>query len=136
MDSLAFTPGEAYLSSLSPTPPWAVVFEDEGPAGYFYAWNHSRLPTEQHVLDSMLIYNASALEKRERLASIQWSKSGLQAVLYIDGTAQALADFAARESYCRSNFPNFLEGGQGHWRASSHAWNQEALDRFEAEMYE
>ena len=110
-------------------------FEDEGPAGYLYVWDHSRIADEQHVLDAMLIYNASALEKRERLASIQWSRSGMQAVLYIDGSAQALVDFATRESYCRSNFPNFLDGQQAAWRVSSHAWNQDALDRFEAEMY-
>ena len=51
----------------------------------------------------MLIYNVAALLKSDeekerpepqRIASVEWSRDGLQAVLYLDGTAQALYDFA------------------------------------------
>ncbi len=45
----------------------------------------------------------------QRIASVEWSRDGLQAVLYLDGTAQALYDFQARCGYCRMNFPNFRE---------------------------
>ncbi len=135
MDSLSFTPGKAYLGSLSPTPPWAVVFEDEGVAAYLYAWDHSQQDEEARVLDAMLIYNVSAAEARERLASIQWSSDGLRAVLYLDGTAQALVDFSARRSYSRMDFPNFVDGPSDRWLQSSHAWNQAALDEFERELY-
>jgi hypothetical protein len=89
----------------------------------------------------MLIYNTSALQdpQRERIASVQWSRDGQQAVLYLDGSAQALIDFAARQSYCRSNFPNFLEeDGQaqgGGWHRGSHAWDDAALQRFESGIY-
>ena len=137
MDSLTFTPGRAFLSSNSPAVPWTVVFEDEGPAGYFYACDRSRETQEDSILDAMLIYNGASLEDggRERLASVQWSRDGQQAVLYLDGSPQALADFAAKQSFCRSDFPNFLdEGGQG-WRKDSHAWNEEAIKRFEAAIY-
>jgi len=88
-------------------------------------------------MDAMLIYNGASLEDgaRERIASVQWSRDGQQAVLYLDGSPQALADFAAKQSFCRSDFPNFLdEGGQG-WRKDSHAWNEEAVKRFEAAIY-
>jgi hypothetical protein len=67
---------------------------------------------------------------------VQWSRDGQQAVLYLDGTAQALIDFAARQSFCRSNFPNFLDEDGGGWRKGSHAWDDEALQRFEAAIYE
>jgi len=137
MDSLTFTPGRAFLSSNSVAVPWTAVFEDEGPAGYFYACDRSRETQEESILDAMLIYNTSALQdpKRERIASVQWSRDGQQAVLYLDGTAQALIDFAARQSFCRSNFPNFLDEDGGPWRKSSHAWDDDALQRFEAAIY-
>lgn len=137
MDSLTFRAGRALIVSDSPASPWRVVFEDEGAAGYFYACDRSRQPDEDSILDSMLIYNTSALAdaERERLASLQWSRDGLKAVLYIDGSAQAMADFAARESSCRSNFPNFLEGRDDDWRKSSHAWNEDAIRSFEAALY-
>src|ERR1700744_6342432 len=118
MDSLSFTPGRAFLSADSTAVPWSVVFEDEGIAGNFYACDRSWRTQEESILDAVLIYNVSSLPEpeRERLAAIQWSRDGLRAVLYLDGTAQAMFDFAAREGYARSNFPNFM-GQQGDpWR--------------------
>lgn len=137
MDSLSFTPGRAFLSSDSTTVPWSVVFEDEGLAGYFYACDRSWRTQEQSILDAVLIYNVGSLPEpeRERLAAIEWSRDGLRAVLYVDGTAQAMFDFAAREGYARSNFPNFM-GQQGDpWRKDSHAWDDAKLLHFEAELY-
>ena len=136
MDSLTFRPGRAFLSSNSPQVPWSAVFEDEGPAGYFYACDRSRQTQDEAILDAMLIYNAGSLEdpERERIAAVQWSQDGLQAVLYLDGTAQALLDFKVGESCCRLDFPNFM--GQGDpWRKESHAWEPERLEQFEAALY-
>lgn len=137
MDSLTFTPGHAFLSSNSPAVPWTAVFEDEGPAGYFYACDRSQQTQEHSILDAMLIYTGSALEDatRERIASIQWSRDGQQCVLYLDGSAQALIDFAAHTSFCRTNFPNYLQEQGDTWRKSSHAWDDAALQKFEAALY-
>jgi len=137
MDSLTFTPGRAFLSSNSPAVPWTAVFEDEGPAGYLYACDRSQQTQEHSIMDAMLIYSKSALSEpeAERLASIQWSRDGQQCVLYLDGNAQALIDFKARLSFCRSNFPNYLEERGETWRKSSHAWDDAALQRFEQEIY-
>ena len=137
MDSLTFTPGRAFLSSPSPAVPWTAVFEDEGSAGYFYACDRSHEKQEDGILDAMLIYNKSALQEpeRERLAAVQWSRDGQQCVLYLDGTAQALVDFAAKLSCCRTDFPNFMEQGGETWRKNSHAWDEAALQRFEAAIY-
>src|SRR5476651_80016 len=101
MQSLTFTPGRAFLSVNSPTVPWTVVFEDEGIAGYFYACDRSQQTQEASILDAMLIYNVGSLKnpEEERLAAVEWSKDGMQAVLYLDGTAQALFDFAIRSGY-------------------------------------
>jgi len=137
MDSLTFTPGRAFLSSNSPTVPWTAVFEDEGPAGYFYACDRSRETQEESILDAMLIYNRASLPNpdTERLASIQWSRDGRQAVLYLDGSAQAFIDFAAKLSFCRSNFPNYLAEQGDPWRRDSHAWDDTAIQNFEAAIY-
>ena len=137
MDSLNFRPGVAFLSSNSPQVPWTAVFEDEGPAGYLYACDRSHETQEAAILDAMLIYNGASLEDRdrERIVAVQWSADGLQAVLYLDGTAQALIDFGARESCCRLNFPNFMGSPGEGWRKDSHAWDPARLERFEAALY-
>ena len=144
MQSLSFTPGRAFLSVDSPIVPWTVVFEDEGVAGYFYACDRSQEKHENSILDAMLIYNVAALAKSDaelnrpepqRIASVEWSSDGLQAVLYLDGTAQALYDFQARLGHCRMNFPNFLEEQGDTWRKSTHAWSDAALQRFESALY-
>jgi hypothetical protein len=136
MDSLTFQPGRAFLSSNSPAVPWTAVFEDEGPAGYLYACDRSHTTQEDAILDAMLIYNGSALEDRtrDRLAAIQWSRDGLQCVLYLDGSAQALIDFAAHESCCRTDFPNYIATQSDPWRKSSHAWDEARFARFEAAL--
>ena len=137
MESLSFRPGRAFLSSNSPAVPWTVVFEDEGPAGYLYACDRSQTTQEASILDAMLIYNVAALQnpENERLAAIEWSKDGQRAVLYLDGTAQALIDFQQRTGHCRMNFPNYADNDHTGWQKTSHAWSDAALQRFEAELY-
>ena len=144
MQSLTFTPGRAFLSSDSPTVPWTVVFEDEGVAGYFYACDRSQEKHDESILDAMLIYNVAALAVSdaqlarpmpERIATIDWSRDGLKAVLYLDGAAQGLYDFAARCGYCRMDFPNFLGDQADKWRRTTHAWSESALQQFESALY-
>ena len=136
MESLSFRPGCAFLSSNSPAVPWTVVFEDEGIAGYFYACDRSQETQEASIMDAMLLYNVGSLKESEteRLAAVEWSKNGLQAVLYLDGAAQALFDFAQRAGFCRMDFPNYI-ADEGGWRKTTHAWSDAALQRFEAELY-
>jgi hypothetical protein len=137
MDSLTFTPGRAFLSSNSPVVPWTAVFEDEGPAGYLYACDRSQQTQEHSIMDAMLIYNRASLEDnaRERIASVQWSRDGQQCVLYLDGNAQAFIDFASHTSFCRSDFPNYIQEQGDTWRKSTHAWDDATLQRFEVEIY-
>ncbi len=123
--------------SRSPSVPWTVVFEDEGIAAYFYACDRSRETQEESILDGMLIYNVSALNdpKKERIASVEWSPDGQQAVLYLDGTAQALFDFAAHRGFCRMDFPNYVAEQGEIWLKTTHAWSEAALQQFEACLY-
>jgi len=111
------------------------MFEDEGSAGYFYARDKRLGDDDDAIVDGMLIYNVQQMEPRDMLASIQWSRNGQQAVLYIDGSAQAMFDFSAGRGHCRSGFPNFLEdGSSGGWNRSSHEWSDAAFDAFETEL--
>jgi hypothetical protein len=144
MQSLTFTPGRAFLASESPAVPWTVVFEDEGLAGYFYACDRSQQSHDESILDAMLIYNVAALATSdaelnrptaERIASVEWSRDGSKAVLYLDGFPQALFDFAARRGFCRMNFPNFLEENNALWHRDTHAWSDTALAAFESALY-
>ncbi|GAA3754570.1 DUF2251 domain-containing protein [Terriglobus aquaticus] len=142
MDALDFRVGSAKLVSYSPARdlPWRVVFEDEGAAGYCYACDGDRATVEDDfdvtVMDAMLVYNTDAMRSqengdRERLVTIEWSADGLRAALRLDGVPQVLLDFELRESYCRSNFPNFMDDGRNGWRSNDHRWNEDAMLRFE-----
>ncbi len=137
MESISFRPGRAFLSVNSPAVPWTVVFEDEGLAGYFYACDRSQQTQEASIMDAMLVYNVGALKnpEEERLAAVEWSRDGMQAVLYLDGTAQALFDFRARQGFCRMNFPNFVAEQGDAWNKADHGWNEAAFERFEAGLY-
>lgn len=142
MESLSFIPGGALLRSDSPRAPWTVVFEDEGPNGYFYACDRTQGSHNESVLDAMLIYNTASLtavpggRSFERIAAIEWSPSGLQAVLYLDGRPQALADFEIQRGFCRLDFPNFLAGRDQTWQRETHAWSDDAFARFEAAKFD
>ena len=137
MESLKFSPGRAFLSSNSTAVPWTVVFEDEGVAGYYYACDRSQQTQEHSIMDAMLIYNRTSLSDpdKSRIASIQWSRDGMQCVFYLDGSAQAFIDFAAHISFCRSDFPNYLQEQGDTWRKSSHAWDDAVIQQFEAAIY-
>jgi hypothetical protein len=141
MDSLSFSPGSALLVSHSPASPWTAVFEDEGPAGYFYACDRTRGTHNEDILDAMLLYHTAALSKQpgapaERLGAIEWSVDGSQAVFSLDGRPQALFDFGARRGYCRLDFPNFLTQNGQSWKRDTHAWSDAAFAQFEAAKFD
>lgn len=141
MDSLSFKPGSALLVSHSPVSPWSVVFEDEGPAGYFYACDRTRGTHNEDILDAMLLYNTAALTSQpnapgERLGAIEWSPNGTQAVFYLDGRPQALFDFDTRRGCCRLDFPNFLAQNGQAWKRETHAWSDAAFAQFESAKFD
>ncbi len=142
MDALEFRVGAAKLVSYSPVQAlaWRVVFEDEGVAGYCYACDGDRATVDEDfditVLDAMLVYNVDSMRagedgNRQRLGTVEWSADGQRSVLRLDGVAQVLIDFDKRESFCRSNFPNFMDDGRNGWRSDDHRWSDDALLQFE-----
>lgn len=120
-----FLPGTAtWYASDSPASDFSAIFEDDGETGYFYAYDRS--VAERPVLDLVLIYEAdSVVERRlESTAAIIWSPDGSKTALLLNDYPHAVIDFAARCSYCRSNFPPPPSG----WRRRS--WDETLIGLF------
>jgi hypothetical protein len=71
--------------------PHAVVFEDNGEIGYFYACAVGKRGAS-NILDAVHIYNVKDVIDKDKPSEIKigWSPNGLQAILLINdpGTAQ------------------------------------------------
>lgn len=108
----------------SPSPPFVVVFEDDGETGYFYALDTSQ--ADNPIVDALHIYNVKAVKDRSVLSQVQivWSKDDKKAALLINKFPHAVFDFEARRGYCRTSFPPPVNGG---WSHQGHAWNDSAI---------
>jgi hypothetical protein len=102
----------------------AVLFEDDGTTGYFYA----RATLNGPILDALHVYNVAAVTDRDRASEykIGWSPSGRHAVLMINGDAHAVFDFDRRKGWCRTGFPPSNE----QWSIDGHQWDQACLSPF------
>ena len=130
MTAQSFRPGdETFLASDSPTSAFSSVFEDDGDCGYLYAWDRDR-PESARILDAVMIYEVGRMPEqvREREVDVEivWSADGLKAGLRIGGGLQAVLDFAAREAFCRLNFPPVSRPWGGGARKP---WRDELVDR-------
>jgi hypothetical protein len=102
----------------------AVVFEDDGRTGYFYACERMNGP----ILDAMQIYSVANVVDREQPSTykIGWAPEGRRAVLMINGHPHAVFDFEARRGWCRTGFPP----SRGRWSAEGHEWDEACLAPF------
>jgi hypothetical protein len=102
----------------------AVVFEDDGETGYFYACEALNGP----ILDALHVYDVASVTDfyRHSEYKVGWSPSGRQAILTINGHAHAVFDFDARQGWCRSGFPPNNE----RWSRDGHAWDESCLEAF------
>jgi len=93
------------VQSNAPSNEFAVVFEDDGDTGYFYAL----APNEAaglDLLDAVHVYNAEGeLRDADIRLEIAWSANSRVAGLRLNASLWALFDFAARTGWSRSNFP-------------------------------
>jgi len=99
--------------------------------GYCYAVDLNR--PDNKILDSVHIYNVANVADRDRPStlSIVWSEDGCKCALLINGYPHAAFDFAAKRGYCRTNFPNFPDEGEGGWSKSDHSWSADAVEWLE-----
>lgn len=133
LPNMAFTPDQVirgkpgdklFLASQPEGVTVAVVFEDDGETGYFYACETTSGP----ILDALQVYDVAAVSDRDREAEFQigWSASGRQAILLINAHPHAVFDFEVRRGWCRSGFPP--PGGE--WSVEGHGWDDACLAAF------
>jgi hypothetical protein len=117
----------AFVQGASPTPPFVVIFEDDGTTGYFYAYDTSR--TGNPIVDAMHIYNVADVTDKHLPSFVQivWSEDDQKAALLINKYPHAIFDFSARRGYCRTGFPPPTTDG---WTQHGHEWNDKAEDLF------
>lgn len=115
------------IEGASPTPPFVVVFEDDGETGYFYALDMSR--KENPILDALHIYNVASVTDRHLSSKVQivWSVDDKKAALFINRHPHAVFDFAAQRGYCRTGFPPPAKDG---WTKHGHNWDNSAEELF------
>lgn len=113
--------------SHAPDNPYAVVFEDDGETGYFYALD---LRVEDDpIQDALHIYTCDLIkeQRQENILLIKWSTDSTKAMLLVNNYPHAIFDFAARQGYCRTGLPPRSVRG---WSKAGHAWSDEAEEHF------
>jgi hypothetical protein len=122
--SRVITPGEEMTFSAE-SPPYAVVFEDDGQTGYFYGLDR-RL--DEPLLDALHVYDSEPLleqlETGKAHIDIWVSEDGLAVSLLVNGKDQAFFDFGDKRAMCRTGFPPPERG-----YTESHEWDEKALHR-------
>jgi hypothetical protein len=115
------------VEAASPTPPFVVVFEDDGTTGYFYALDTSR--GDNPIVDALQIYNVAAVKDRHLPSKVQlvWSQDDKKAALLINKYPHAIFDFVACRGYCRTGFPSPKKTG---WTQQDHKWDAKAEELF------
>lgn len=113
------------LESKSTEASFAVVFEDEGDTGYFYALNTE---LKQPIVDALHIYNVVNVDDKHIPSKVQiaWSRDGLKAALLINDYLHAVFDFESKRGFCRSGFPPPME----EWSPLGHEWSDEVYKLF------
>ena len=134
MDSLSFIPGKALLVSDSPFIPWFVVFEDEGPAGYFYACDRTQAPITTTSWTPCSLQHAR--HWRPRRAS---PPNGLPRLSGLEADCRPSSTWMDGHRRCSiSRPPGLLPDGlpelpfaheREGWRRDSHAWSDSAFAR-------
>ncbi|WEK20471.1 MAG: DUF2251 domain-containing protein [Candidatus Pedobacter colombiensis] len=83
----------------------AVVFEDNGETGYFYALDRSNIDLK--MLDGVHIYNVANVTDRDKPSTVKilWTVDLTKAFLSINNYYHAVFDFQNHAGYCRNGFP-------------------------------
>ena len=116
-----------FIDAASPSMPFAVIFEDNGETGYFYALDKTR--TDNPIVDALHIYNVVSVTDKHLSSKIElvWSSDDKKAALLINRYPHAIFDFEAKRGYCRTGFPPPSKGG---WTDFSHKWDDKAEELF------
>ena len=118
---------DVVLNSQSHRSPYAVVFEDNGETGYFYAIDDNN--NELTIVDSLHIYDVDSKRSpgSPSTAKVIWSDDGLKAALLLDDYTHAVFDFSRKRGYCRTGFPD----PRLAWSPEGHQWDESVLKLFD-----
>lgn len=116
----------AFLDSFSPKTQFAVVFEGNEEAAYFYGLDTSNEGSP--ILDALHIYNSANVTDKElpSLAQVVWSGDGYKALLLINDYPHAVFNFLTKRGYCRTNFPPSNKS----WTQHDHEWSDDVMGLF------
>lgn len=114
----------------SPDGRFAVVFEDDGETGYFYAVD-TDVEDGSPVQDALQVYEVAQVTDSDLPSQLEigWSDDGAKAVLLLNDHPHAVFDFDRRQGWCRLDYPP--ASGQGTWSRDGHAWSDEAEALFD-----
>ena len=118
-----------FVEGAAPNGSFAVVFEDDGDTGYFYALDKSQ--SSQPIQDAMHIYDVANVTHKDlpSIVELGWSPDAHKAILLINDCAHAVFDFSAKRGYCRTGFPPPSESSG--WKG--HDWDDSAFKLFAGE---
>lgn len=114
----------------SPIGRFAVVFEDDGETGYFYAVD-THAEEGNPVQDALQIYEVTQVADADRPSALEigWSADGLKALLLINDDPHAVFDFERRQGWCLLGLP--VPAADADWSASGHGWSDTVEAIFE-----
>jgi len=114
----------------SPAGRYAVVFEDDGESGLFYAVD-TEVEDANPVQDALLVYMAADVTDAalESTLEISWSDDGRKALLLINDQPHAAFDFARRQGWCQTGFPS--GASESGWSPASRQWSDDVEALFD-----
>ena len=135
--SLKIVAGESFkvgqplvVDADSPIGRYAVVFEDDGDAGCFYAVD-TDVEDGNPVQDALLVYVAADVTDAELASTLEigWSNDGLKALLLINEVPHAAFDFARRQGWCLSALPEAAVNKA--WSKGPRGWSEDVESLFD-----
>jgi len=114
----------------SPIGRYAVVFEDDGETGCFYAVD-TDIEDGNPVQDALLVYVAADVTDAELASTLEigWSNDGLKALLLINEVPHAAFDFARRQGWCLSALPEAAVNKA--WSKGPRGWSEDVESLFD-----
>jgi hypothetical protein len=124
----------AAIESESPRGDAALVLEDDGETGYLYAIDREQNARSiagnrtYRIVNAVHLYNVTESLRKPQMVELIWTKDGRSGAAKIGGEIQAVIDFGARRSWCRSGFGNRPNESEG-W-SDSFTWEEAVIHRF------
>jgi len=114
----------------SPAGRYAVVFEDDGESGLFYAVD-TEVEDANPVQDALLVYVAADVSDAalESTLEIGWSDDGRKVLLLINDQPHAAFDFDRRQGWCLTGLPEAAVNKS--WSKAARQWSEDVEALFD-----